>query len=67
VLVQLFKVFIVENEPAAFAKFNIRLQVIITHCVTILIFLMMPIATILSEFSVTGKESPEALKKEAIT
>lgn len=24
-------------------------------------------ATILDEFSVTGKESPEALKKEAIT
>lgn len=67
VLVQLFKVFIDEGEAAAFAMYNCRLQVIITNCVSIFIFLLMPMATLLDEFSLTGTESPEAIGKQGIT
>lgn len=67
VIVSMFKTIIWNDEVVAFTKLNVRLQVIIAHCVTLLIFLLMPMVTILNEFSVSGVEAPEALKKEAIT
>lgn len=67
VIVQMLKTCIWNDEVIGFTKINVRLQVLVAHLVTLFIFYFMPIVTILNEFSITGVEAPEALKKEAIT
>ena len=67
VVVQLFKTIVWNDEVTGFTKINVRLQVLITHTVTLFIFYFMPIVTILGEFTLSGVEAPEALKKESIT
>jgi hypothetical protein len=61
VLVQLFKTWFDDAETAGFTMYNCRLQVIITNIVSFIIFLIMPLATMLDEATLKGNESHESL------
>lgn len=56
VFVQLFKTWFEDGETAGFVMYNCRLQVILTNIVSFLIFLMMPLATMLSEATLKGAD-----------
>ena len=67
VLVQLFKTWFQDDDISTFTMYNCRLLVIITNIVSFLIFLLMPMATILEEFNLDGNDSNDSLHTKGIT
>jgi len=61
VIVQLFKTWATDGETAGFTMYNCRLQVILTNIVSFVIFLLLPLATLIETGTLLSKEAHESL------